>query len=196
MNDFLDIFSDYFYEINASKWASIRGRLIANVNKKPTKQFPPSMKKGKANDWMDNEVEIDVPDGIITHLTMECGWNVHDRNVIEVTSGSFEKVTYGANPHSGAFDNDPCYAAKNAADLETDPYFHSGYRNHWEDIPHMRNNWVCYDFKERRIVPTHYTVRTNRYDHGSGHLKRWLVETSADGRSPARRRTISSTASF
>jgi hypothetical protein len=52
-----------------------------------------------------------------------------------------------------------------------------------EDIPHTRNNWVCYDLKERRIVPTHYAIRTNGYGTGHWHLKSWLVETSADGRS-------------
>jgi 16S rRNA U1498 N3-methylase RsmE len=37
MNDFFDILSDSFYEVSASKWASIHSRLIlANINKKPT----------------------------------------------------------------------------------------------------------------------------------------------------------------
>jgi hypothetical protein len=42
---------------------------------------------------------------------------------------------------------------------------------------------VCYDFKERRIVPTHYAIRTNEDGPGDAHLKSWLVETSADGES-------------
>jgi hypothetical protein len=40
---------------------------------------------------------------------------------------------------------------------------------------------VCYNFKERRIVPTHYTIRTFSGGPGDSHLKSWLVETSADG---------------
>jgi hypothetical protein len=72
------------------------------------KEFAPLMKKGK---------KFDVPDGIIGHLTRVCGGNVHDRHVINITSGSFEKETLGANPHSGAYDNDPRNAAKNAANL-------------------------------------------------------------------------------
>jgi hypothetical protein len=32
-------------------------------------------------------------------------------------------------------------------------------------------------------VPTHYTIRTNGFGLGYGHLKSWLVETSADGKS-------------
>jgi hypothetical protein len=138
-----------------------------------SKQFPPSMKKGE---------QFDVPDGIIAHLTRECGGNVHDCHMVEVTSGSFEKETCGANPHSGAFDNNPEFATKNAADLETDSRFWSAYRESFEDIPHMKNNWVCYNFKERKIVPTHYAIRTNRNGPDLSHLKSWLVETSADGK--------------
>jgi hypothetical protein len=42
---------------------------------------------------------------------------------------------------------------------------------------------VCYDFKERRILPTHYTIRTHFMGRNGQHLKSWLVETSADGKS-------------
>jgi hypothetical protein len=142
------------------------GELKDLLNKLGVKQFPPSLKKGKDR----YNREYDVPDGMIAHLTRECGGNVHDRHVVDVTCGSFEKVTQGAN--SGA---------KNAADLETDSNFHSAYRNSSEDIPHTRNNWVCYNFKERKIVATHYTIRTYGGDPGDAHLKSWLVETSADG---------------
>jgi hypothetical protein len=106
-------------------------------------------------------VEIDIPDGIIAHLTRECGGNVHDHGVVDVTSGSFEKETCGANPRSGVYGSYPHSAAKNAADLETNSCFISAFRRKEEDIPHTRNNWVCYNFKERRIIPTHYAIRTN-----------------------------------
>jgi hypothetical protein len=42
---------------------------------------------------------------------------------------------------------------------------------------------VCYDFRERRVVPAHYTIRTNDGLPDRSHLKSWLVETSADGES-------------
>jgi hypothetical protein len=41
---------------------------------------------------------------------------------------------------------------------------------------------MCYDFNERRIVPTHYTIRTHGYDPGGQHPKSWLVEAPADGK--------------
>jgi hypothetical protein len=95
------------------------------------KEFAPSMKKGK---------KFDVPDGIIAHLTRVCGGNVHDRHVIDITSGSFEKETHEANAHSGAYGNDPRNAAENAANLEAESCFISVYRPHSEDILHTRNN--------------------------------------------------------
>jgi hypothetical protein len=72
---------------------------------KQAKQFPPSVKKGG---------RFDVPDGIIAHLTRECGGNVHDRHVVDVTCASFEKETYEANPN---------YAAENTTDLGGDSDF-------------------------------------------------------------------------
>jgi hypothetical protein len=42
---------------------------------------------------------------------------------------------------------------------------------------------LCYDFKERRIVPTHYAIRTFSGGPREFHLKSWLVETSVDGKS-------------
>jgi hypothetical protein len=148
MDDFLNLLSEHFCEINASMWARLCARFV--LSNRTWKRFPPSVKKGE---------EFDVPDGIIAHLTRECGGNVHEPQVVEVTCGSFEKETWGTNPHSGAYDNHPNNAGKNAADLETNSRFTSACRGNWADIPHTRNNWLCYDFKEKRIVPTHYTIR-------------------------------------
>jgi hypothetical protein len=42
-----------------------------------------------------SKVDLYVPDGIIAHLTRECGGNVQDRHVVDVTCGSFERETEG-----------------------------------------------------------------------------------------------------
>jgi hypothetical protein len=125
---------------------------------------------------------FNVPEGIIAHLTKECGGNVDDHHVVDVTFGSFEKETCGANPYSGVLNNAPHLGAKNAADLETGSLFCSAFRNEEDDIPDAQNNWICYDFKERRTVPTYYSIRRFWGNPGSCHMKSWLVETSADGK--------------
>jgi hypothetical protein len=146
---------------------------------KRRKQFPPSVKKGKLRyDGKETDEMCDIPDGIIAHLTRECGGNVHDRNVVEVTSS---KPVDDPNLFPDGKVDPDMVAAKNAADLEGDSNFLSAYRQKEEDIPHTRNNWICYNFKERRIVPTHYTIRTNFDDPGQAHLNSWLVEASTDG---------------
>jgi hypothetical protein len=65
--------------------------------------------------------------------------------------------------------------------LERGTAFSSAYREKKEDIPHTRNNWICYDFRERRIVPTHNAIRTFWGVPGRSHLKSRVVETSMDG---------------
>jgi hypothetical protein len=65
--------------------------------------------------------------------------------------------------------------------LETDSCFLSAYRPEEEVVSHTRNNWVCYDFKERLVVPTHDIIRSHDSVPDYSHLKSWVVETSADG---------------
>jgi hypothetical protein len=130
------------------------------------------VKKGKAKDPWGKEREITGLDGIITHLTRECGRDVHDCHAVDVSSGSFEKETHRANPRN---------PAKKATDLKANSRFIAAYREKKEYITHARNSCACHDFKERRIVRTHCAVHTNHAGRGNSHLKSWLVETSADG---------------
>jgi hypothetical protein len=177
MNSFFKLVSEHFEELNVAIWAGICPRLTLPVSRMPTRsgkvtKFRPRAKKRivRIGLWRSlREFEFEVPDGIIAHLTRECGGNVHERNVVVVTLGSFETETGGSDA-----------ALKNVVDLEDD----SSLRSKWRtgNIPHTRNNWVCYDFKAKRIVPTHYAIRTNVNGPGGKHLKSWLVETSADGR--------------
>jgi hypothetical protein len=115
-------------------WTTLCARLVLpniNINKRPAKPFPSLAKKGEY---------FDVPDGIIAHLTRECGGNVHDHRVVDVTCGSFEKEGHETNPHSGAYNDLPQCAAEHAADLESDLEFFSAYRTREEGILHTRNN--------------------------------------------------------
>jgi hypothetical protein len=94
---------------------------------------------------------------------------VHDHSVVVVTSSSCA-----------------CGTATRIADCKTNGYFCSQWREKDEDIPHTRNHWVCYDFKARRIVPTHYSIRSPERPNGPGYgndPKSWLVEISTDGES-------------
>jgi hypothetical protein len=143
------------------------------------------LKKGRLRRCTSGEADkmYDIPDGIIAHLTRECGGNVDGYQVVEITCGCFEKETEGANPHSGALDDCLLYATENAADLDVISRFVSAYHEKEEDILHSGNNWLCYNFEERRAELTHHTIRMNGFGPGQEHMKSWFVETSADGES-------------
>jgi hypothetical protein len=63
--------------------------------------------------------------------------------------------------------DDPMFAPKNAADLTSGSQFSSN------DEP---GQWICWDFREMRVRPTHYTI-------WAAWLKSWVVEGSLDGES-------------
>ena len=99
-------------------------------------------------------------DGIIAHLTKECGGNVHDREVVNITAD---------RPYS----SDPSRAAKNIADLErANTHFYCA---------NAENMWVCYDFKEKVVVFEAYSLRAY-YDYDDCNLKTWEIQVSMTGR--------------
>ena len=97
---------------------------------------------------------IDPLNGIIAQLTRECGGNVHDQKVVEVTS-------------KGVWDD--WHAPKRVVDLETNDCFWS------KNEP---NSWICYDFKGKRVAPTSYSIKPHK---GVGQPRSWVFEVSNDG---------------
>jgi hypothetical protein len=73
--------------------------------------------------------------GVITHLTARCGGNFHGRNIVSITA-------------SGK--NGSGHAEQNSADLQANSVFTSY---------SCANSWLCCDFKNMRIMPTHYPIR-------------------------------------
>jgi hypothetical protein len=96
-------------------------------------------------------------EGIISCLTKKHGGNVHENGIVAITSKS-------------VYSDHPLVALENVADLShltSDSCFTSTYEP---------GEWVCWDFREMRVRPTHYTIRACR-------LKSWVVEGSRDGES-------------
>ena len=102
--------------------------------------------------------------GIIAFLTRQYDGtlrNVHDQGIVNITASS-------------VLNNKPCFHPKNAADFETEWQFYS---------ENQANSWICYDFKERRVSPTSYSVRSNTQSRAGDHLRSWVVEVSNDAES-------------
>jgi hypothetical protein len=111
----------------------------------------------------------DLLDGIVAYLTAECGGNIHDQDIVRVTS-------------SGDRMNKRSYAAKNMVDLRADTIFASPYRGKTEAMTHGWNHWICYEFRRHIIIPTHYSIRS--FLDGAPYcpnLKSWILEVSIDG---------------
>jgi hypothetical protein len=96
-------------------------------------------------------------DGIIAYLTSKCGGNVHDRGVVDVTA-----ISIGSG------------AAQNVADLQDRSLI-------LQSKSTESNPWVCYDFKNLQVTPTHYAVLSYPCDPGVYHPKSWYLEGSYDG---------------
>jgi hypothetical protein len=92
--------------------------------------------------------------GIIRYLTEKCQGNVHTRGAVTITTNS-----------SG--DSVACLA-----DLDADNCFYSA---------NAPDQWFCYDFKDRRVVLTHYIVRPHQW--AKYNPRSWVVESSNDGES-------------
>jgi hypothetical protein len=100
-------------------------------------------------------VEVDTAaksrDGIISYLTKKHGGNVGEKGIVTITSKS-------------VYSDDRGEAPTTVADLTSGSYFCS------KNEP---GQWVCWDFREMRVRPTHYTIK-------AWYLKSWVVEGSLD----------------
>ena len=98
-------------------------------------------------------------EGIIAHLTSHCGGSVHDKGVVNVTGSDFL---------------DESLHPKNAAEWPLDSA--SGEPFWSSNDP---GQWLCYDFKQRRVIPKSYALRMP----DSHHPESWVFEASNDGTS-------------
>jgi hypothetical protein len=149
VSHFTSWLSDHFDRLTFGVWTSICSRLKYPIS--PTS--PDSRAKEK-----EDSRPLDVPaptEGIIASLTRRYGGSLHDKGIVSITGTPFDK-------HLN-------HAPKNALDLNGASFFHSG--------PGI-GQWLCYDFKQRRIRPTHYTI----YGYLAQCLRSWVVEGSLDNR--------------
>ena len=152
---FCAICGQFLYEMDFTMWDHLSKRLCHDIVASQTESPPKRYNTRKIEYTGSNGL-----DGIISYLSKACGGNVHDKGVVDITSGP----VYGP------------YAAKNVADLTVKSMFDS------ED---SANQFVCYNFKDKTIIPTHYSIRSE-YQGPIGSfacrsLQSWVVETSSDG---------------
>lgn len=92
--------------------------------------------------------------GILSKLTELAEGNVHSKGVVNITASTSD--------HKEAF---------NVADFGWNDCFFT------ESRP---NSWLMFDFLDKRISVTNYTIKTHKYKSGTCHLKAWVIEGSVD----------------
>lgn len=45
----------------------------------------------------------------------------------------------------------------------------------------LENSWICFEFKNHKIIPSSYTIRSCYYEKNKQHPKSWIVEGSENG---------------
>jgi hypothetical protein len=150
MDRFCSVLDEHLDHLSASMWPGLRRRLVSPVVAKAG--------GGRYYGLGLLPKEGSPLDGVIAHLTRECGGNVHQKGVVTITGHHY----YADNT----------YPAWSAADLTADSVFYS------KDEP---NQSLTYDFRDRRLRVTHYSIRS-RYDGNDDnyYLRSWVIEGSVD----------------
>lgn len=98
-------------------------------------------------------------DGIMNYLTKETGGNIHDNGTIEITSNSINSDNISNHP-------------KNLVDYQEDNLYCS--KDAGEAI-------ICFDFKDKMIQLTNYSIKSYNCGKNWSHLKNWVIEVSNNG---------------
>ena len=92
---------------------------------------------------------------IIEHLNKQYNGNVHMKDIVHITSSTIYS-NWGVE--NVVEDNNKHFGTKNEA-----------------------SSWIQFDFKKRRVLLDHYTLKTIDYPENANHLKSWILEVSNDG---------------
>jgi hypothetical protein len=152
MSDFVLLVYEHFELMDRHVWSRVSKRLLLDVTRtRSITRIPELQFPFNANYPLN---------GNIADLTKQHGGNVHALGIVTITSKSCMEVSSRD------------LAQRNVADLTTTTIFNSD---------GDENQWICWDFHQFRIVPTHYSIRTFAASPQGAHLKSWVIESSIDG---------------
>jgi hypothetical protein len=158
ISEFLDVLHLISADLNLSIWKNIvrgfRPDLPSDADRTdPGRYFAPAR--------LTFEFEQSLPfNGIIAGLSRKAGKNPHDAGLIRVTAHTTRTST--------------------ATDAPQNVLDHDSPSAYWSaDKPFP---WICFDFRQMRVRPTHYSIRSQTYQvTGGNNLKNWVVDGSDDG---------------
>lgn len=143
--------------ISGKLWSKLCHRISKKSANDEKQKARYSSKINAQNYFYDNN-EANSLNGIIQHLTNEFGGNVHVKGIVELTASSLY---------------DSSCLAKYAVDLNS--------KNTEFASNNEANSWLKYDFKKRKVRPTHYTITSESSGKGDWHPQTWVIEGSNSG---------------
>ena len=173
IREFLSIFD--CNDITGSTWKRLSGRLskevkIDNNNKNSSENLDGEYEDALiiANRYTKNETNVKTFlysrenefKGIINYLKMQSNGEVN--KVINITASSVSKSS------STVSNFDP----SNVILYEDSKKIFMS-----ENVP---NSWICFDFKNNKIIPTEYSIKSSSTASNSSKPKSWVIEGSND----------------
>ena len=149
---FIRVFS--IDDLDSEIWHSICERLLKETEIEKEGRYIHSLNTIEFKSELHHEFE-----GIIDYLTKETGGNVHDNNTIEIATNSIYE------------DKSSIYHPKNLVDFKVKSFYYS---KNQSDI------YICFDFKERGINLSSYSIKSSSNGRNSGHWRNWVIEISND----------------
>ena len=147
---------NYFYQLgNIDECIKILQNLVKGKIPDETVDTLISKTKQSFKTVVKNHTKGREFDGIIKYLTEKTGSNIHDNGTIEATSNSIQEELYRVVDHQC----DAAYCSKDDGGAI-----------------------LCFDFKNRRINLTSYSMLSWGNSYGTWQLKNWVIEVSDDGK--------------
>jgi hypothetical protein len=154
---FIDIIDELFDILTIGLWVSVCRRLSVSVL--PIYQNDQVAELFFSTAHNCPFADDSALDGIISYLTWKCGDYIGDRGIVSISASSIDNLI--------------SHLLRSITDFEDRNYFCTNN----EPI-----SWVCYDFKNMYIKPTHYSIRFRR-DGNDNHMRTWTLEGFIDGQS-------------
>lgn len=152
MSDFIDVYD--VNEMTTEMWRALSERLKQGekLNANSNKE---RYKKQEINVPFSEKSEFS---GIISYLRNESSSKLE--NEVVITSSSMYHNEAKFNPKNVTFYDD---------------------KEKWFCSQDDKNSWICFDFKEHRVSPTGYSIRTSKYSQvNSINPRNWVIEASND----------------
>ena len=165
IKEFISIFD--FNDMTNSMWNLLCERLEKEIDENNENRRKRRKTRSKQNGNFLQTTNCFYPpenensfDGILSFLRNKTNNNIN--SVVNITSSS-------------------CFSPSENNQPENVVIYEDRKKAFWSDL--IKNSWLCIEFKENRIIPSDYKIRSCSCSPNWAHPKSWVIETSNDNES-------------